>query len=63
MGWQSDWLYQLIFDEVEKVWKRAKKEGEGRFGPAPVDLLISEMLEADWEESRCRGNAHRQWTL
>jgi hypothetical protein len=24
-------------------------------------LLIIEMLEADWEDSRCRGNAHRQW--
>jgi len=25
-------------------------------------FLISETLDADWEESRCRGNAHRRWT-
>jgi hypothetical protein len=62
MGRQSDWLYELIFDEVEKVWEQANKEGAGRFGPAPSDLLISEMHDADWEESRCRGNPDRQWT-
>jgi hypothetical protein len=62
MGWQTDWLYQLVFDEVERVWQRAIKDGVARFGPAPKCLVISEMLEADWEESRCRGVANRQWT-
>ena len=62
MGWQSDWLYQLVFDEVDRVWHRAIKDGAGRFGPAPTTLLISEMRDADWENARCRGDAHRQWT-
>jgi hypothetical protein len=62
MGWQSDWLYQLIFDEVERVWKRARKDGAGRFGPPSTAFLISEMPEADWEHIRCHGDAHRQWT-
>jgi hypothetical protein len=64
MGWQSDWLYQLIFDEVETVWGRAIKDGAGQFGPAPTAFIVSEMRDADWEEHpRCRGDAHRQWTF
>jgi len=62
MGWQSDWLYQLIFDEVEQVWQRARKDGAGHFGPAPTTFLISEMREANWDDMRCRGDAQRHWT-
>jgi len=61
MAWQSDWLYQLIFDEVRRVWQRASKEGAGQFGPAPTSFLITEMSEADWETVRCGGAGHRQW--
>ena len=62
MGWRSDWLYLLIFQEVEKAWKRATEEGAGRFGPPPTDFLLREMPEADWEHIRCRGDARQQWT-
>ena len=31
MGWQSDWLYDLIFDEIERVWKRVLRDGRGQF--------------------------------
>src|SRR5262245_52015040 len=62
MGWRSDWLYQVIFDEVEKVWKRAAKDGAGHFGPPPTGFVIREMLEADWEHIRCGGDVRRQWT-
>ena len=40
MGWQSDWLYNLIFDEVERIWKRALRDGRGQFGPAPTVFVI-----------------------
>lgn len=62
MGWQSDWLYQLVFDQVKKVWDRAIRDGAGRFGPPPNSLLISQMSDADWEQVRCRGDIRRQWT-
>ncbi len=61
MGWRSDWLYQLIFAEVEKVWMRAKREGAGQFGPPPTAFCISEMAGGDWEHVRCRGDACRRW--
>src|SRR5262249_51269200 len=61
MGWQSDWLYQLIFEEVEKVWKRAKEEGVGQFGPPPSAFRISEMSDGIWEQVQCRGDARRRW--
>jgi hypothetical protein len=63
MGWQSDWLYQLIFHEVERVWRVAVKEGAGRLGPAPTILQVSEMDEADWVHAWCRGVVLRRWTL
>lgn len=61
MGWQTDWLYDLIFHEVERVWRRALREGRGKFGPAPSQFLIKEMCEADWESMRCKGEEHRKW--
>ena len=42
MGWQSDWLYRLIFDEVTKLWSQAQQEGAGRFGPAPDRFYIQQ---------------------
>ena len=61
MGWQSDWLYDLIFDEVARIWKRAIRDGRGPFGPAPTALVIKEMGEPDWEAVRCQGDVHRLW--
>ena len=47
MGWQSDWPSNSSSARVEKVWRSAIKDGEGRFGPPPNAFLISEMREAD----------------
>jgi hypothetical protein len=63
MGWQSDWLYQLVFAEVERVWHSATRDGDSEFGPAPEALLVRESAEADWGQVRCCGPARRQWTF
>lgn len=42
MGWAKDWLYGLIFAEVRRLWDTAVKEGEGRFGPPPEYLGVSQ---------------------
>lgn len=61
MGWRTDWLYGLIFHEVQRVWRRAIREGRGKFGPAPSQLLIKEMSDADWELMRSKGRELRKW--
>src|SRR4051794_636805 len=61
MGWQSDWLYQLIFDEVRRAWRKAIREGRGKFGPAPTSGLVKELPDADWEAARCFGQVQRMW--
>jgi hypothetical protein len=61
MGWKSDWLYHLVFDEVEKLWNHAAKHSDGRFGPPPTAFVIREMLDGDWENGHCRGDARRRW--
>jgi hypothetical protein len=61
MGWRSDWLYEIIFDEVRKVWERAKKEGAGQFGPPPTPFFLSETVDGDWQLVRCSGAVRRQW--
>ena len=62
MGVKTDWLFLLIFEEVEQIWKRATREGLGNFGPALASLLISEMTEADWGTMNCCGAARRCWS-
>jgi hypothetical protein len=42
MSWKSDWLYKLIFIEVEQLWSTAQKQGQGKFGPAPELLYIQQ---------------------
>jgi hypothetical protein len=61
MGWQSDWLYDLIFLEVEKVWRRALAYGSMGHGPPPAALLVSEAREGDWQTASCRSEAVRHW--
>jgi hypothetical protein len=61
MGWQSDWLYRLIFEQIAKIWETATREGAGPFGPPPNALLITETRDADWEHARCLGNPIRYW--
>lgn len=61
MGWRTDWLYRLVFAEVARVWARAQKEGEGRYGPPPDFLLIQQRADADWDQAQCLGPVLREW--
>ena len=61
MGWRSGWLHQLVFQEVKKIWQRAKNAGTGKFGPPPDALHICEMSDGDWERPQCSGDALRRW--
>src|SRR5713101_5209298 len=62
MGWRTDWLYQLIFAEITRLWSRAQRQGtEGRYGPPPEFLRIREYDGADWELPGCLGPVVRAW--
>ncbi len=63
MGWQSDWLYRLIFDEVAKLWSQAQQEGAGRFGPAPDRFYIQQYADVDWEQLFCQLPVMRVWAF
>ena len=65
MGWKSDWLYQLIFDQFERAWSQAQADGESRFGPASTSLLVGEYDKAvgDGSPPYCRGNVVRAWNF
>ena len=44
MGPNTNWLYQLIFDEVSRLWELVLEQGStDRFGPPPGYLLILEL--------------------
>jgi hypothetical protein len=62
MGPNTNWLYQLIFDEVSRLWELVLEQGSTElFGPPPGYLLIREHAEADWTEILCSGPVLRQW--
>jgi hypothetical protein len=63
MGWQSDWLYRLIFDEAAKLWAQAQKEGSGTFGPAPERFYIQQCAAIAWEQLFCRPPILRVWSF
>jgi hypothetical protein len=63
MGWQSDWLYSLIFDEAAKLWLQAQKEGSGKFGPAPDRFYIQQCADVDWEQIFCQPPILQVWSL
>ena len=46
MGWKSDWLYRLVFEQFEIAWSKAQREADGRFGPAPNSFLVTEFSES-----------------
>ena len=60
MGWQTDWLYQLVFQEVADIWQRTRNCTE-HLGAPPTSLHIYEFAKADWDGPRCRGKATRGW--
>src|SRR5437868_3599616 len=47
MGWKPDWLYTLIFQEIEQIWARAL-EYTGPDGPPPEKLYIQEHHNPRW---------------
>lgn len=63
MGWKTDWLYHLVFEQFEHAWAKAQKEGESRFGPASARLVISQYNERHEAGSPyyCRGGSSRSW--
>jgi hypothetical protein len=63
MGWQSDWLYRLIFDEVAILWAQARKDGAGTFGPSPDRFYVEECAAADWKELHCQPPVLRTWVF
>jgi hypothetical protein len=63
MGWQSDWLHRLIFDEVTNLWSQTQQEGAGRFGPAPERFYIQHYAGVDWEQLLCQPPVMRVWTF
>jgi hypothetical protein len=48
MGWQSDWLFQLIFDEITLLRSKARQEAQGELGPPPRYFVIQQCANADW---------------
>jgi hypothetical protein len=63
MGWQTDWLYRLIFDEVTKLWTQAQQEGASRFGPAPDRFYIQQYAAVQWEQLVCQPPVTCIWTF
>ena len=63
MGWQSDWLYHLIFGEAAKLWTQAQKEGSGKFGPVPNRFYIQQCAGVDWGQLFCHPPILRVWTF
>lgn len=63
MGWKSDWLYRLVFQQFEQAWMKAQAEGASRFGPAPESLLVGQHSETivDGVSPYCRGPIARKW--
>jgi hypothetical protein len=65
MGWKTDWLYSLLFRQVEQIWKRVRREAARDpelFGPAPASLCVQECREMDWEQVYCLPPVLREWT-
>ncbi|BCM90305.1 hypothetical protein IAD21_02156 [Abditibacteriota bacterium] len=46
MRWKTNWLYQLIFHDVEQIWELAVRDGEGPYGPGPDYLTVSQFANS-----------------
>ena len=62
MGWQSDWLYRLIFREIENVRAAANRQ-DAKNGLPPTVYYILEYSDADWEKVTHLGTVKRSWIL
>jgi hypothetical protein len=64
VGWKSDWLYHIIFREVERVWAHTRREGEGTYGPAPDRFYIQQHSEyTSTSLLLCSGYILRLWSF
>lgn len=70
MGWKTDWLYQMIFDNTRDVWQQAcsyvKRHNEDALYPeeylTPMEsLLVYQFTDADLASAWCRGEVLRKW--
>ena len=53
MSWQSDWLYDLILREVERIWKQR---------PSRISALrVTEFSEGEFDDWLMCKNASRCW--
>lgn len=70
MGWQSDWLYQLIFNNIQQHWEQVLKDVQCGLGPAPDYCLVSEFgsfKSVTWQDSllmaSSSGSVIKRWKL
>ncbi len=67
MGWKSDWLYKLIFKEIEAVWLAALREHKTALnrnqhpGKLLERLIVQECENANWNFPGCLDPVIRQW--
>jgi hypothetical protein len=61
MGWKSDWLYGLVFQQVAAVWNDCMRTGKGRYGPPPERFLVTECSTANWDMPFCTPPIVRAW--
>jgi len=67
MGWKSDWLYGLIFSEVEALWKRALQEWKTsrdnykQPGDPPACFVVQQCANGDWQFPDYGDPVIRQW--
>jgi hypothetical protein len=62
MGWKTDWLHGLIFQEITKL--AAVTGGVlATVGPPPTLFHVLEFSDADWETVHCRGSVKFRWTV
>lgn len=63
MGWRSDWLYHLLFREIERVWNMTRREDQGRYGPAPARFFIEQYSDYTTNILLCSGTLLRVWSF
>lgn len=57
MGWRTDWLYQLIFAEIETVWNEAQKSAKHLNDIPPIYFRVNQWSELGSDSCRLV----RQW--